>query len=250
MKKHLSNTIWKNVLYAFTIVKRFLTKPIFKDNIFAAIVGLTFGFLSVFLMLYVVNFVNQVTQDIVFATGIMAIGTLVLAFFTYWNIRSRNVQEKSDREDRLLKEIIEWAEDINIASLTPDVSFKARDSAEAEIEKAERDVNTLMRYGISRSKAISILTIVEECFKDELQTPSQKVFNELLKFTYFKQMALTKRKPNERDFPENILTEITQEIAKGDKSIGQLFEDHAKALSTSVHALLTEANKIRAGLLR
>lgn len=47
--------------------------------------------------------------------------------------------------------------------------------------------------------------------------------------------------------PQN---KMTKEIAKGDKSFDQLFEDHAKNLSESVRELLKKANKTKVGLLR
>jgi hypothetical protein len=176
----------------------------------------------------------------------LAIATGSLAAAAFWAIWQNYQLHKRERRERLLNEIIEWAEDIDIASLTPDISFIAKNTIDVQFLRAERDANTLMRYGISRSKATSILTIVEERFKGALLKYLNKVLNELIEFIYIKQMMLSKALPNEKNFPKRTVNKMTKEIAKGDKSFDQLFEDHAKNLAESVRNLLIEANKIKA----
>jgi len=63
-------------------------------------------------------------------------------------------------------------------------------------------------------------------------------------------MNLSKAVPSENSFSERTVDKITKEIAKGDKSFDQIFEDHVTNLAESVCALLKEANKIKANLLR
>jgi hypothetical protein len=172
-------------------------------------------------------------------------GTITLAIMTWRSIRqARNIQKREQRE-RLLNEIIEWAEEIDKASLTPDISLIARNTGDIQLLSTERDANTLMRYGLSRSKATSIVTIVEERFKGALQQHLNDALNELNEFMYVKQMMLYGTLPDEKDFPKSIFKKMTKEIAKGDKSFDQLFEDHAKNLAESIRELIKEATKLK-----
>lgn len=91
----------------------------FKSLRFNIVVGAIAGVIVGLATVYVVLFVIKVLTNLVFATGIMALGTLTLALFTYWNIRGRSVQEKRDREERWLKEIKDWATNVLIAGIGP-----------------------------------------------------------------------------------------------------------------------------------
>lgn len=177
--------------------------------------------------------------------GISALATLFLALAAFWAIRQNYSLHKSERRERLLNEIIQWAEDIDTASLTPDISLIARSTGDIQLLSTERDANTLMRYGLSRSKATSIVTIVKERFKGALQKHLNEALNELNEFMYVKQMMLYGTLPDEKDFPESIVKKMTKEIAKGDKSFEQLFEDHAKNLAESIRELIKEATKLK-----
>jgi hypothetical protein len=64
-----------------------------------------------FLIFFINALVKKVISDLTFATGILAIATVIMAFFTYWSIRSNNEKEKRDRKERLLREIEAWAND-------------------------------------------------------------------------------------------------------------------------------------------
>ena len=70
-------------------------------------------------------FIDKTMSDLVFATGIMAFGTIILAGASFWTIRQNYNFRNEDRKERLLNEIIEWA--INVAKCgiepnTPDLS--------------------------------------------------------------------------------------------------------------------------------
>ena len=62
---------------------------------------------------------------------------------------------------------------------------------------------------------------------------------------YIKQMILYNNLPDEKIFPKSTVDKMIKEIAKGDKSINQLFEDHAENLAESVRNLLIEATKLK-----
>jgi len=132
-----------------------------------------------------------------FFMAITALMTLLLAIATFNSTKQSKLREQErrkdnieketrDRKERLLNEIIDWAEDISIASLTPDISLMAKNITNIQLLTVERDVNTLMRYGISRSKETSILTILEERFKGELLELSKTVINKLVEVMYLK----------------------------------------------------------------
>lgn len=145
--------------------------------------------------------------------------------------------QKRERKERLLNEIIEWAEDINNASLTPDISLG--------IEQLKtREINVIMRYGNSLSKAISIGTIATVSFRKELSEHVAEVINTLQRFMCIKQLKVQGIMPTKEGFPETAIQEIEKERAEG-KTIDELWYEHAKKLADSVRNLLIKANQIK-----
>ena len=67
------------------------------------------------------KFVDKLLSDLVFATGIMAFGTIILAIASFWTIRQNYKFREKDRRERLLNEIIEWATDIAKCGLEKDL---------------------------------------------------------------------------------------------------------------------------------
>jgi len=89
-------------------------KAFLKEWSSAILIGSFAGFIGVLLAKLIFDFVDKVINDLAFGTGILAIATIILAFFTYWNIRSRKIQEERNRKEQRLKEVIDWASDILI----------------------------------------------------------------------------------------------------------------------------------------
>lgn len=90
----------------------------FKNLGFGFVIGFLIATVGTTLTIYLILFSGALIKDLAFATGIMAIGTLILAGFTFWNIRSSNRNTKLDRQDRLLDSMLEWATNV-LAASTP-----------------------------------------------------------------------------------------------------------------------------------
>lgn len=69
---------------------------------------LNVGILVAIVLMLIYFFTNRVSSSTAFGTGIMALATVALAFFTYWSIRSANEKEDRDRKERYFNEIIDW----------------------------------------------------------------------------------------------------------------------------------------------
>lgn len=156
-------------------------------------------------------------------------GTLALAGMTWRSIRQTRKIQESEHRERLLNEIIQWAEEVYIASLdTPEISLK--------------------RYRTSRLKATSILTIAEKRFDITLLKYMKKALNELVESTYFKIIQFdgtAVSEEDEKDFPESILDKITKEIANSDKNLYEMFKDHEQKRAKSIKKLIEEATKLK-----
>jgi hypothetical protein len=128
--------------------------------IFTSLVaGIVIGVLATVLTLYIKDFFTELISNVAFGTGILAIATITLALFTYWNIHSHNAQEKRDRKERWLNEIIEWSVDIK----------KCLYSTEA-IGKPQKNLYAITHLNIATAiaKRKKIETIAQRVFGDDL----------------------------------------------------------------------------------
>ncbi|MCX6011516.1 MAG: hypothetical protein NT134_04605, partial [Chloroflexi bacterium] len=150
-----------------------------------------------------------VTELPQYAIGFSVLATLALAFAAFLTIQNADerekrhreeelAKEKRDRKERLLNEIIEWAEEIDKASLTPDLTLASKNTT---LMMKQREVNVLLRYGICLSKATSIETIASVSFKDELLQDVRKVIDTLVKFICIKQLKSLGVMPTEKAIP-------------------------------------------------
>jgi hypothetical protein len=87
------------------------SKGFLKSLLAVFVIGIVIGALITTLVVYTQTFIDKLISNVAFGTGVLAIATIVLAIFTYWNIHSHNAQEKREQKERLLNEIIKWAED-------------------------------------------------------------------------------------------------------------------------------------------
>ncbi len=160
----------------------------------------------------------------------------IALFLGVMSLRQTKRLQEEEKKQRLLAEIIEWAEYIKNASVTPDVSGS----------QEVRDVNILMRYGTSFSKGLSIETTITEKFKKELFEDFLSTINALAKFMCIRQYSTLHTFPSEQSFPKNAIDEVKKEISNN-KPVEQLFDIYAIELTQSINPLLVKANKIKAG---
>lgn len=150
-------------------------KTFFKDLSFTVVVSFTIGVAAGILVVLIHNFLNKVISDLAFGTGILAIATIILAFFTYLNIRSRSAQEKRDRKERQLKEVIDWAASILEAAeieYSPEFMLKGFQTIKQEDQEFTLKAIYLREkqmYNRIRSKVEYIVNISERHLnKDDL----------------------------------------------------------------------------------
>lgn len=87
-------------------------KTFFKDLKSGLVIGIAIGIVGSILLVLIKGFIAELIINLAFATGIMAVGTLILAGFTYWNIVTSRAQQKQDRKERKLDRVIDWATQI------------------------------------------------------------------------------------------------------------------------------------------
>lgn len=73
------------------------------------------------LAILVMLFIETFRRDPNLATSMMALGTLLLAFVTWWSIQTSREKEMRNRKELLLDRIREWAENIRIVGLERDI---------------------------------------------------------------------------------------------------------------------------------
>ena len=88
-------------------------------------IGILLGLAVIFLSAWLAYTIAILKSDPQLASAYVAVGTLILALvtallalFTWLSIRSGEEREERNREERLLKEIIEWAQDIAGCNMT------------------------------------------------------------------------------------------------------------------------------------
>jgi len=88
-------------------------KAFFINISLGLIIGLLISIVGGALVItFMERFVDKLLSDLVFATGIMAFGTIILAIASFWTIRQNYKFREKDRKERLLNEIIEWAQSL------------------------------------------------------------------------------------------------------------------------------------------
>ena len=240
-------------IHAFVIVKRFLTKPVIKRNISVAIFGIIGGITFIICLFYLASFVTKAMQDIVFATGIMAIGTLVLAFFTYWNIRSRNEQERRDRKESVLNEVRDWIFSIKDITLKP--------ITEGNI--VFRQHNIELNYGIPMSRVELLEIEVRKILEDQdLNKKVSKVAELIIAV-----MVLDKARYERGSIDENVIEAfpryvtfvkeisnvVNEEAKKGSKSrefkAYDMWKEYIKKLNNAETDVLEKIVSLKSDLL-
>lgn len=199
-------------------MKRNKIKAFFKHLSFGLLVGIVIGILGTLLLWYVRGFLETLISNLAFATGIMAIGTLILAFFTYLNIRNSNAQEKRDRKESILNEIKDWIFDIKDITLEP----------VTEDTLTFRQLNIELRYGVPMNRVELLEIEIEKILKDQdLKEKVSKVAKLLAAVMVFDRARDKSGKINESviaAFPgyvntvEEILSVIDDKAKKTDKT--------------------------------
>jgi hypothetical protein len=141
--------------------------------------------------------------------AISAGATFLLALAAFWAIWQNYSLRKKEHKERLLNEIIGWVEEIDKVSLTPDLTLTSKNTT---LMMKQREVNVLLKYGISLSKAVSIETIASVSFKNELLQDVRKVADTLVKFICIKHLKSLGVMPTEKAIPAQALEEIKKEI--------------------------------------
>ena len=102
----------------------------------------------------------EIGDWITIAAVVVALGLGVISI-----IHTRNVQ-KRELKIRLLKEIIEWVEDIEKPSL--EVGIPVTDTPLPNFEIKRREANVILKYGIPFMKIDYIRSIAAKLFDKEL----------------------------------------------------------------------------------
>jgi membrane protein implicated in regulation of membrane protease activity len=135
-------------------------KQWFKNNpgiIIILIVGISIIFVSTInIILILANNAGLSNAFVAFGTGVLAIATGFLAYFTWQSVKITNEKEQQNRKERLLDEIINWAE------VVANSAIERKTKSPTEIWK------TKLEYKKHRTKGKLIGQIILSSFKELL----------------------------------------------------------------------------------
>ena len=184
-------------------------------------------------------------MDINTLLAISASATFLLAIAAFWAIWQNHVIQKREQKHRLLKEIIEWATDIQKVSLEVDIPV---DSVLTEEQRRRIKANILLRYGIPFIRNDYIKAIVSETFKEELQ---HDVENMIKAFTAFMFFALKSFGVKDKDIKSSFrgtalktIEEVEQRLKE--KTLQELLDEYTEEKSKYATILLIKAGNIMA----
>ena len=151
------------------------------------------------------------------------------------SLRQTQMQQKRERRERLLNEIIEWASEIQNAGLKIDMApNKTQTAIGAEI---------LLRYGIPFSKNDYICQIVKDLFP-ELRPIILKLTDTFVGFMFLKSKDFGIESP-ESSFKgtrySQIIESIKQESNKPENSIEHLLHEYSVNLAYYANELLKKS---------
>ena len=167
--------------------------------------------------------------------GISALTTMILAIAAFWAIWQNRTLQISERKERLLNEIIEWATEITIlrsGSLFNDITL-FEDTTKSALQMTVKIAKMISDLSGLAGRNTYILSI--SSFNSELKNPVDELVKELLKYI---------------GFLDGWCTKLTDDLAKNEKlklddddvKKGDDFESSIKRLAVEV---VKEATKIK-----
>lgn len=123
-----------------------------------------------FFVIFVTSFIETLRRDLNLASALVAFGTLILAAITAWSILSGREKEDRDRKERLLDEIIKWAESITAFSSDADIDLYLKLQAAGGISEREREIERshraeLLSIALAINKRATYMKIVADDIK-------------------------------------------------------------------------------------
>lgn len=178
-------------------------------------VGVLLGFVVVFVLAWVAYTVFILKRDPALANAYVAVGTLILALVTsllvilaWWNIRQTTAIRELDREERMLSDIKDWAEDV----------------AKSAISRQTWDPHEIWKTKLDFKNSLTKSHYIVEV--------ARSLFSELMPFI--------KRIIRKLEKAINAYTQVLESKAEHEQLIGSENE-----LRTSVEKFLEEAAKVR-----
>jgi hypothetical protein len=178
-------------------------------------------FIGIAIYVLIYGLVIALINNLTFATGIMAIATLVLAFFTYWNIRNSNEQTKRNRKEHLLSELSEWA--IDVASSfepvdTPDLSDdKNAAKSWPFLADQRKKLNSLQLLGIRGLAMCMIAGTINSGLKVTAEHASQKLEKQQSCLWEFKRWEDTR--PKNKGVDTEFLRQMAETVSQNNSDL-------------------------------
>jgi gas vesicle protein len=117
--------------------------------------------------LLVYGFYQVLKSDPSTRDAILAFATVIMAFTAFWAIQKADIREKQERKERLLNEIIEWAEDV------ARLNFKIFNFVEAQISEeswVESSIGGIVsQFQVVEAKGVYINSIAISSFKKDIK---------------------------------------------------------------------------------
>jgi hypothetical protein len=138
-------------------------KAFFRDYVFVIVVSISSAFIGTALVLLIKYFIEQVISNVAFGTGILAIATIGLAIAASWAIWQNYQFHARERKERLLNEIIEWAESVAKSSLETGVFDETIPVSGLAAERALPELlDSVADFRVARAESVYISSIASE----------------------------------------------------------------------------------------
>ncbi len=210
-------------------------------------IGVLLGLVAVFLIVWLVYTILILRSDPQLANAYVAVGTLILAFvtallvlFTYLSVKSGYDREERDRKERLLNEVIEWAEgiitDVLESNVFDIVTLSQGINRDDAFEGLFNEVKNLRKASAKSTKILTIAHKVDQASNENIEENVQALVNELGEQIGF----LTEYR---RDPKSGSMGDLTQNIPKLKNAA-----THNESLINLATVVVKEATEIKAEL--
>jgi hypothetical protein len=206
--------------------------------------GKTVALLAVVIAIYGLS-----TIDLRFAGGLTLLATLTVAGMALMSFRQTANLETRRAKEAVLKEITDWATEIQNAPwqvpLPPEATLAPVDPSKLY------DANVLLKYGTVSTKNDYIRRISEKAFDGKLKESVEALINTLTIFVYLKYKSLGAINPV-RGFGgtyQSLVLAFEEESKKEGKTTDQLVSEYGRRLPETVNRLLIKIAEIRVSLL-
>jgi hypothetical protein len=199
-----------------------------------------FGILLTGIAIYCIGSVNQN-----FASGLTLLGTVGAVFMALMSIQQTAKLENNHAKESLLKEIMDWAVEIQNAPVKNPIGPELLNF---QNPNTVLDANELLLYGTIMTRNDYIKKISENAFEGKLKGDVGKLIENMIIYAYLKYKNLGASNPEKMfggNYKELVLS-FEQSLKNEGKTTEQLLREYGYKLPQSANSLVMKIGEVRA----